>query len=82
MILSAAIVTPAAPADPAAGSSVVLTDVSWDAYEKILEAFAERRLRHTYVDGMLEIMSPLRSQEWRKGFIGRLIETMAWRLGI
>jgi Uma2 family endonuclease len=82
MIASSIITSPPAPADAAVGSSVVLSDVSWDAYEKILEAFAERRLRHTYVDGMLEIMSPLRAQEWRKSFIGRLIETMAWRLGI
>src|SRR5262245_55867133 len=62
--------------------SVLLTDISWEMYEKILEAFGERRLRHTYVDGMLEIMSPLRVHEWRKKFIGRLIEMMAWRLRI
>jgi Uma2 family endonuclease len=66
-----------------AGSSVVLHDVSWDMYEKILEAFGERRLRHTYIDGMLEILSPpVRVYERRKKFIGRLIEMMAWRLGI
>jgi Uma2 family endonuclease len=59
--------------------SVVLSDISWELYEKILEAFGERRLRHTYVDGMLEIMSPLHVHEWRKKFIGRLIEMMAWR---
>jgi len=82
MIASSAQTASRPAARPEAGSSVVLDDVSWDMYEKILEAFGERRLRHTYVDGMLEIMSPLRIHEWRKGFIGRLIETMAWRLGI
>lgn len=64
------------------GGSVLLTDVSWEMYEKILDAFGERRLRHTYADGMLEIMSPLHIHEWRKKFIGRLIEMMAWRLRI
>lgn len=58
--------------------SVLLTDITWDMYEKILEAFGERRLRHTYADGMLEIMSPLNEHEWRKHFLGRLIEMMAW----
>lgn len=62
--------------------SVLLTDISWDMYEKILEAFGERRLRHTYADGMLEIMSPLHIHEWRKGFIGRLLEMLAWRMRI
>ena len=62
--------------------TVILTDVSWEMYEKILDAFGDRRLRHTYVDGMLEIMSPLRVHEWRKKFIGRLIEMIAWRLRI
>jgi Uma2 family endonuclease len=64
------------------GGSVLLTDVSWEMYEQILDAFGERRLRHTYADGMLEIMSPLRVHEWRKKFIGRLIEMMAWKLSI
>lgn len=64
------------------GGSVLLTDISWEMYEKILEAFGDRRLRHTYADGMLEIMAPLYIHEWRKKFIGRMIEMMAWRLRI
>ena len=67
---------------PESGGSVLLPDVSWEMYEKILEAFGEHRLRHTYADGMLEIMSPLHIQEWRKRFIGRMVEMMAWRLRI
>jgi Uma2 family endonuclease len=64
------------------GTSVLLTDVSWEMYEQILEVFSDRRLRHTYVDGMLEIMAPLYIHEWRKKFLGRMIEMMAWRLRI
>src|SRR5438477_11297373 len=72
--------TPAAAVE--SGGSVLLSDVSCEMYEKILDAFGERRLRHTYADGMLEIMSPLHIHEWRKRFIGRMIEMMAWRLKI
>lgn len=64
------------------GGSVVLTGVTWEMYEKILEAFGERRLRHTYIDGLLEIMSPLHIHEWRKKFIGRMIEMMSLRLRV
>lgn len=39
---------------------VTLHDVTWEAYEKILEALGDNRsARLTYDDGMLEIMSPL-----------------------
>src|SRR5256885_17142484 len=81
MITSTA--NPISPAEVVeSGGSVLLTDVSWEMYEKILDAFGERRLRHTYADGMLEIISPLHIHEWRKKFIGRMIEMMAWRLRI
>jgi len=61
---------------------LVLHDVSWEAYERLLEAFGDRRLRHTYIDGVLEIMSPLRRHESVKTFLGRLIEMMAYQLDI
>jgi Uma2 family endonuclease len=62
--------------------SVVLYDVSWDTYERLLGAFGDRRLPHTYSNGALEIMSPTQYYDWLKGFVGRLIETAALELDI
>src|SRR5262245_59265718 len=61
---------------------IILHDVSWEAYGRILEAFGSRRLRHTYIDGVLEIMSPLRRHEWVKKFLARMIEMMVYQLDI
>lgn len=41
------------------GGSVVLHGLDWETYRKILDAFGDRRFRHTYDRGRLEIMSPL-----------------------
>ena len=56
---------------------LLLHDVSWEAYELLLELFGRRRLRHTYFDGTLEIMSPLRRHEWVKHLLSRIVETLA-----
>jgi hypothetical protein len=42
---------------------VVLNGVSWEAYECLLEAIGDRRLRHSCDDGTLEIMSPLKRHD-------------------
>jgi Uma2 family endonuclease len=62
--------------------SVVLYDISWDTYERLLSAFGDRRLPHTYSNGALEIMSPTQYHDWLKGFVGRLIEAAALELDI
>jgi Uma2 family endonuclease len=62
--------------------SVVLYDVSWDTYERLLSAFGDRRLPHTYSNGALEIMSPTQYHDWLKAFVGRLIEMAAYELDI
>ncbi len=61
-----------------------LHDVSWEAYEQLLaDLDAEhRRLRLTYDEGELEMMSPADPRERWKGRIGRLIELMAFELRI
>jgi Uma2 family endonuclease len=56
---------------------VVLYDVSWEAYEKLLEAFEEKRLPHTYVDGTLEIMTISHEHEWTNAILGRFIENLS-----
>ena len=47
------------PRSATAGGSVLLNDLDWSTYAKILDAFGDRRFRHTYDRGRLEIMSPL-----------------------
>lgn len=61
---------------------VVLNDVSWQAYECLLEAVGDRRLRHSYDDGTLEIMSPLKRHDRAKTLLGRLIEMAAYELDV
>ncbi len=67
---------------PAIAEHLVLNDVSWEAYERLLEAFGDRRLRHSYDDGTLEIMSPLKRHDRAKKLLARLIEMAAYELDI
>jgi Uma2 family endonuclease len=69
-------------AEDNSNGSVVLYDVSWETYERLLNAFENRRLPHTYSNGALEIMSPTQYHDWLKGFVGRLIEAAALELDI
>lgn len=69
-------------AQPQIVEHVLLNDVSWEAYERLLEAFGNRRLRHTYIEGVLEIMSPLRRHESVKKILARMIEMAAYQLDI
>jgi Uma2 family endonuclease len=59
---------------------VLLPSVSWQAYGQLLELMQSRRLRHTYIEGTLEIMSPLRRHEWIKTLLARMIELAAYEL--
>lgn len=62
---------------PERSEHIVLYDVPWEAYQRILDAFGDRRLRHSYLCGTLEIMSPMKSHDAIKTFLGRMIETIA-----
>lgn len=53
---------------------ILLEDVSWEAYEALLDSWADRRIWLTYDNGSLEIMSPLLGHEGYSGVIGQLIE--------
>jgi Uma2 family endonuclease len=61
---------------------LVLHDVSWESYTRLLEALGDRRLRHAYDRGTLEMMSPLKEHEWIKKLIGRMIEAASLELEI
>jgi len=58
---------------------VHLSEVSWDDYERLLEIRGERAVpRISYLQGLLEIMSPTRTHGFIASIIGRLIG--AWCL--
>jgi Uma2 family endonuclease len=54
---------------------LILSGVSWHDYEKLLAHFGDRaKYRVSYLEGMLEIMSPSRRHEVSKKDIARLLE--------
>src|SRR3954471_24340952 len=61
---------------------IVLDDVSWEFYERVLEEIGNRPIRVTFSDGSIEIMSPLPEHEWIKKAIASLIELMVVELNI
>lgn len=69
--------------DPApAPQHLTLHGVSWAYYEHTLEQIGDRPIRVAYLDGSIEIMSPLPKHEQIKRAIGRLIEELSVGLGI
>jgi Uma2 family endonuclease len=59
---------------------IVLDDVSWELYEKLLKEVGDRAIRMTYDDGTLEIMSPIAEHEDPKKVIARMIEMLTLEL--
>jgi len=63
--------------DPDADHIVVLHDVTWEDYQRVLEIRGEKSApRISYLEGELEIMSPGKGHEQIKSLIGGLVE--AW----
>jgi Uma2 family endonuclease len=62
--------------------SVLLEDVSWETYEQMLENIGEGRLRLTYDEGRLEIVSPANPHELIKTIVARLVEAYADEMDI
>ncbi|MEB3279000.1 MAG: Uma2 family endonuclease [Lyngbya sp.] len=64
-------------------SQLILYDVSWETYEKLLEIFAERSTpRLTYYKGTLELMTPLPEHETYSWTLGRLVVVLSEELGL
>lgn len=63
-------------------SSVRLSGISWDTYEKLLRETAEQHVRMTYDRGELEFMSPLPIHEKYKALVRMLIEVVTSELGM
>ncbi len=65
------------------GSHLVLHDISWEMYEKLLDVFAEHpKLRMTYYKGTLELMTPLSDHERYRWTFGRLVAALSEELGL
>lgn len=56
---------------------LVLDNVSWEFYERLLKEIGHRPLRVTFDNGTLEIIAPLYEHEVPKEFIGWMIKTLA-----
>ena len=62
--------------DPNMDHIVVLHDVTWEDYERLLEMRGDHSApRISYLEGEVEIMSPSRDHEQIKSYIGHLLET-------
>jgi Uma2 family endonuclease len=68
---------------PQPGQSLLLDDVDWRTYSRLLRVFAERpRVRLTYDRGRLEIMSPLLEHDDDARFLGRLVVVLTEELDL
>jgi Uma2 family endonuclease len=67
---------------PEGEQRVVLTGVDWRTYCTARELFDSPAVRMTYIEGLLEIMSPSRRHEGIKTLIARLVEQFAVEAGV
>ena len=68
---------------PTADERIVLNHVPWSHYETQLALRGEKASpRITYIDGMMELMSPSRDHERLKSYIGLLVEAFALESGL
>ena len=59
---------------------VLLRNVSWDTYEKLVEEIVNPGIRLAYDEGLLEIMSPLERHDRFKELLGRLVDVLTEEL--
>jgi len=67
---------------PVEGRCFVIDNLSWDSYEQLLKVFDDRRFPHTFVDGVLEIMTLSQEHEWTKKILARFIENLSIELKV
>jgi Uma2 family endonuclease len=68
---------------PPAEQRLTLNNVSWETYEKLLDAFGEHRaVRLHYDEGMLEFMVPLEAHENPNEVMGAFITTLVIESGL
>ena len=76
-----AIVSPSTKRSESNGG-VLLRNIPWATYEAMVEDPANRHVRMTYDRGSLELMSPLSPHETLLVYFRRMIEALAFELGI
>jgi len=59
---------------------MLLSRISWETYEAILDECEDRRLRHTYDRGSLEVMTRSGEHEVSKSLLGLFVVTLAEEL--
>lgn len=68
---------------PTPTSQLILHDVSWEMYEKLLDIFTEYpQIRLNYYQGTLELMTPSPEHETYSWNLGRLITILSEELGL
>jgi Uma2 family endonuclease len=68
---------------PSGDQIVVLHDVSWADYQRMLEIRGDRSVpRLTYLEGELELMSPSHTHDFVKSSLGRLVEAWCFVQGL
>jgi Uma2 family endonuclease len=66
-----------------AAQHLLLHDIDWRTYTRLLHVFAEHRsIRLTYDRGALEIMSPMLEHELPADLLGRFVNVLTEELGI
>src|SRR5436190_16736194 len=53
--------------------SLILDNISWERYTRLLHMFSDRHLRMTYDRGILEIMTLSHEHEIYGRFLGRMV---------
>ena len=61
---------------------VVLRNISWETYERLVEEVDNPATRLAYEDGFLEIISPLEIHDRFKKLLGRLVEALTEELNM
>ncbi len=60
---------------------ITLYDISWEKFEAIASLLEETKIRLTYLDGTLDIMSPSPEHEKSKSTVGLLLEIYLRHIG-
>ncbi len=61
---------------------LLLSRVSWETYDALLDECADRRLRHTFDRGSLEFMTRSAEHEVYKSLLGHFVVTLAEELNL
>jgi Uma2 family endonuclease len=76
-------ISPAAAAQLPADDIIVLREATWSDYQRLLEIRGDRAVpRLTYLEGVLELMTPSRPHESIKSMIGCLVEGWCFERGV